>query len=288
MSTSHLDDALRLLGRFAVFTGVGVVAFIVSGMLFKPVFPDGLPPGPDRIVVVSSMATVALLVAHGAVVLFFERARWETTGLGAAGWHPVALLTGFATGAAGILVPTALLTIAGALVFEATVPGAQGQAMLDALMVLAAPAAFEELLTRGYVLGALARQYGEPAAVVLTSVAFGVMHLGNPGATASAVVAVVVAGIFLATLRLATGSLVAAWLAHLAINWIQGAVLHAPISGLGFLPKPGYRAVPVGADWLTGGAWGLEAGAVTAGTLLVVTFLLILARPRPRPHPRAT
>ena len=40
------------------------------------------------------------------------------------------------------------------------------------------------------------------------------------------------------------------------------------------------------ADWVTtfqlaygGGAWGLEAGAVTAATLLVVIFLLFHARP---------
>jgi hypothetical protein len=85
----------------------------------------------------------------------------------------------------------------------------------------------------------------------------------------------------LATLCLGGGNAVAlaAWLAHLAINWTQGAVLHAPISGLAFLPTPHYRAEVSGPGWLTGGAWGLEAGAVTAATLLVVTFLLFWARP---------
>lgn len=89
---------------------------------------------------------------------------------------------------------------------------------------------------------------------------------------------------FLAGVRLTTGSLAAAWLAHLGTNWAQGALLHAPISGLTFLPTPGYRLVPSGPDWLTGGAWGLEAGAATAATLLVITFLLFYARPAMSTH----
>jgi uncharacterized protein len=154
-----------------------------------------------------------------------------------------------------------------------------GPALMDALVILAAPALMEELLARGYALGVIARRYGEVPAIAITSLGFGLLHLANPGASAWSVGAVVIAGVFLAAVRLVTGSLAAAWLAHLAFNWVQGGVLHAPISGLTFLPMPNYRAEASGPAWLTGGDWGLEAGAATAVTLLVVTFLLFWARP---------
>ena len=36
--------------------------------------------------------------------------------------------------------------------------------------------------------------------------------------------------------------------------------------------------LPGGPEWITGGAWGLEAGGAAVLTLLVVTFLLLYAR----------
>ncbi|HVT40817.1 MAG TPA: hypothetical protein VHE78_17390, partial [Gemmatimonadaceae bacterium] len=83
--------------------------------------------------------------------------------------------------------------------------------------------------------------------------------------------------LFLASVRLATGSLYAAFVAHLAWNFVQGAVLHAPVSGLA-LPAPGYRAVDAGPAWLTGGAWGPEGGLAAAAGMLGATFLLLWRR----------
>jgi uncharacterized protein len=279
MSGRALHALLRVLARLFAFALIALAAFVLAGLVLRPAFPDGLPTGPDGLGVISMMFTASLLLAHAAVVLLFERGRWDATGLGAGGWRPLALLLGVVVGATGILVPALVLAVAESLTFVPAEPGPVGAALLDALVLLAAPALMEELLTRGYALGVIARQYGEAPAIAVTSLGFGLLHLANPGASAGAVSAVVVAGVFLSAVRLTTGSLAAAWLAHLAINWTQGAVLHAPISGLAFLPTPHYRAEVSGPGWLTGGAWGLEAGAVTAATLLVVTFLLFWARP---------
>jgi hypothetical protein len=73
-----------------------------------------------------------------------------------------------------------------------------------------------------------------------------------------------------------TGSLPAAWGAHLAWNWIMAAVLHVPVSGLPF-DTPGYRAVLQGPAWLTGGGWGPEGGAVA---LVVMGAGAGVGRPR--------
>jgi hypothetical protein len=100
------------------------------------------------------------------------------------------------------------------------------------------------------------------------------LHLLNPDPTLLSTTMVALAGVFLATVRLMTGSLWAAGIAHLAWNLAQAVVLHAPVSGLP-MPTPGYRLVDHGPAWLTGGEWGPEGGIAAAGGMLLATFLLV-------------
>lgn len=277
---SMVEESLRLTGRLLTFGLAAIIAFVLSGVIMKPILPDGLPAaGAERIVVVSAMLVTALMLAHFAVVLIFERTKWDATGFGVDGWRPLALITGLVAGTLGVLIPAGALYFGGAIEFQAADPGPIAPLLLDAFIVLSAPALFEELLVRGYVFGTIAKTWGDIAAVVITSLVFGLMHGMNPGASVWTLLAVTVAGVFLASVRLSTGSLAATWLAHVAINWVQGGLLHAPISGLDFLPSPNYEMVATGPAWLTGGEWGLEAGAATALTLLIVSFLLFRFRP---------
>lgn len=279
-----LDDVLRFIGRLFVLVFAALFAAFVAGIVLKPVFPMGLPLGPERLLVLGFITAFAALVGHVTVVLIFERGDWTVVGLGRDAWRPVPLALATLAGLAVVSVPAAALVATGHVTVVDGPPGGWGIAAFDALLWLAAPALFEELLARGYVFGELERRANATVAIALTSLGFGLLHWWNPGATPWTIGAVVLAGVFLGTVRHVTGSLVAAFLAHLAVNWAQGAVLHAPISGLEFLPTPGYRLVPGEPAWLTGGAWGLEAGAATAAALLVVTFLFLVAARRREAH----
>ena len=127
---------------------------------------------------------------------------------------------------------------------------------------------------RGYLLTTLVEGVGAPFAVAITSVLFAMLHLLNPAPTFISTAMVALAGVFLAVIRLTTGSLWAAWAGHLAWNLVQAVALHAPVSGLP-LDTPGYRLVDHGPAWATGGAWGPEGGLAAAGGMLVATFLLV-------------
>jgi membrane protease YdiL (CAAX protease family) len=114
--------------------------------------------------------------------------------------------------------------------------------------------------------------------VLLTSVAFGLMHLSNPGATAESVALVTLAGVFLAAVRVVLNSLYAAWMAHLAWNWVMAVPLHAAVSGVRF-ESPEYQAVTTPPAWLSGGAWGPEGGAM-AGLGMIGGLAYLYARRR--------
>ncbi|HVZ47458.1 MAG TPA: CPBP family intramembrane glutamic endopeptidase, partial [Gemmatimonadaceae bacterium] len=228
------------------------------------------------------VATVACLVAAtwltGRLVHGERDPVWPHAGLTRGAWRPRVLAAAFAAGTLVILLPALALVAVGAARFEpATATDGPLTVAWAALALLIPAAAAEELLFRGYAFDACRAGMGPRGAVAVTSVGFALAHLLNPDPTIASVAAVACAGVFLAIVRLTTGSLVAAVLAHLGVNYAQAVGLHAAVSGLA-LQTPAYRYVPTGPDWLTGGAWGPEAGAGVVVALAVASFRYATSR----------
>jgi hypothetical protein len=264
---------LRTMGRLVAFIGASLLALaVVPALLYPFIRISGSITG-TRLIAFGAMSCVAMLLATAVTVRLFGESWRDTTRLSADALGRWPMLGGLAAGWFAISIPSGLLIWFGAL---RIVPAESGNWWAGAGLALAilVPAALtEELALRGYAFTLLQRAWGVTTAVLVTSVAFGLLHLFNPGVTAQSVALVTLAGGFLALVRLAFDSLWAAWLAHLGYNFVQLAVLHTPVSGLA-VPQPYYRTISNGPAWLTGGAWGPEAGAAAAFGMLGVSFLL--------------
>ena len=277
--------ALRTPWRLALFLAAVVAALVVVNAVLVPLV-SGVAwfAARQRLELTSWAFLAALLLAH---VVSFRVAGgdWREVRLHRAAARPRIALTGFVIGLAAIGVPSLVLLGAGWLHAEPAPPGSSLAAGVRLFVVLAPAALWEELLVRGYAFAALRRGVGDLSAVALTSVAFGLLHLQNEGANLQAVGQVVFAGVWLCGVLLVTESLYAAWAAHLGWNWMMAAMLHAPVSGLGFA-VPDFRVVDAGPDWATGGAWGPEAGlGATLG--MAATLIFLFARRTRREEPRA-
>ncbi len=222
---------------------------------------------------------ISLLMAHGIMLGMIDPAGWRYVRMHREAMRPRALVGGFGLGTAPIGLTCGLLLAVGWLDVQVAPDGPWwGDAMRVSLALL--PAAFyEELLSRGYVFSALTDGIGRIGAIALTSLAFGLLHLWNPGWTVGSIASVVLAGVFLAAVLLVTQSLYAAWLAHFAWNWVMAVPLHVRVSGLS-LANPDYQTVDSGPDWATGGRWGPEGGAVAAAAMILALVLLYLGRKR--------
>ncbi|NUQ19420.1 MAG: CPBP family intramembrane metalloprotease, partial [Gemmatimonadaceae bacterium] len=169
------------------------------------------------------------LAAHWVMIRFIDRDSWSYVGLARRDAAARRVLPGLALGTLAVGVPCAALLLAGWLRIDAAPPAGESLAAQSAgLALFLLPAAFaEELLMRGYLLSSLADGIGRWSALVLTSVVFALLHVGNPGMSAGALVVVGLAGVFLGAVRFATSSLYAAWAAHFAWNAVLALVLHA-------------------------------------------------------------
>ena len=275
------DGTVRAFWRVLFFCGATVVGLTVIMAILYPIAAVlGLPDfaRATRLPVPDLMTVGALLIGTYAASRAVDGVRdgiWTRVGLGRRALRWRAIATGFAVGTVAILLPSAALTAVGRFTVG-TQPQLQSWMAASgvALVVLTFAALAEELAMRGYILTTLRESVGTPAAIAITSVMFALLHLGNPDPTVIGIATVGLAGYFLAVVRIATGSLYATWIAHLAWNFTQAALLHAPVSGLP-LPQPGYRLVDHGPAWLTGGSWGPEGGLAAAVGMLVTIFLLI-------------
>lgn len=210
------------------------------------------------------------LIATFVFLRLVEKLPWSTIGLHAEAASPALMVRGTALGAGAIGLASLMLVAVQQLRIVAAPDGSWWGTAGHAAAVLLPAAFFEELAMRGYVFSVLRRTAGWKVALIVTSVVFGLLHAGNPGADVQSMLAVIVAGFFLGAVFLATGSLYAVGAAHFAWNWTMAGLLHTPVSGL-TMPTPDYRTIDSGPDWLTGGAWGPESGfaaiAIMSGAL---------------------
>jgi membrane protease YdiL (CAAX protease family) len=223
-------------------------------------------------------APTALIIA-GAVILAYKGfKRWlerepdrEYAWPGAAGELAAGLSIGFAlfTLMAGSVWLMGGLTISG-------VRGGIGDLWLW-LGIGIYSGVFEETLFRGVLLRQIEQVTGTWIALALTAALFGFIHLHNPNSTLVAGLAITMeAGILLGAAYILTRRL---WLAigiHAAWNFTQGWVFSLPVSG-STAPTGLLVTSRQGPEWLTGGAFGLEASlmAMLTATLAGIAMLAL-------------
>ena len=274
---------LRTPWRLIVFAALLFAASQVVPLVVVPTFSVISQIVGEPVPAYSWVMLAAVWVALVLSLRVIDQASWHSIGMGVEHWRGRPLWVGWLLGAVVIATTALLLAVAGYLRFDdVALPIIDGQpltffeawlATAFRLLVLLAPAAlWEELVFRGYLWKVADDAGGEMVALWSTSVGFGLIHLFNPNAGIRTTILVVLAGLCLGLVRLRLG-LPAAWLAHLAWNWVMAAVLHVPVSGIGF-ETPGYRADISGPSWLTGGDWGPEGGVIAA---VVLTVALMIA-----------
>lgn len=188
-----------------------------------------------------------------------------------------------ALGGAGIMLLTALATL-GIGGFHWTRGAGTLASTATGFLIFLLVAFNEETLFRGYVFQRLLGSLGEWPTQLLMAAIFAYAHWHNPGMTGAtkawATLNIALAALLLGLCYLRTGSLALPIGVHLGWNFTQGNLLGFGVSGTTMAPgllKPVFQGRP---EWLTGGAFGLEASLPCA--LVCGACILALALWKPR------
>lgn len=190
------------------------------------------------------------------------------------------LLIGF--GIAGVMIALVFLIewAAGWLSFEwfawkNEMPARAAGGILIMLAVFLSVGWYEELLDRGYWLQNLEEGLNLFWAVLISSCFFAVGHLANPNVSVTAILGLILAGVFMGYGYTRTRQL---WLPiglHTGWNFFEGTVFGFPVSGMADFPTLIHITVK-GPILMTGGAFGPEAGLVVLPALGLGALLVYL------------
>jgi uncharacterized protein len=279
------EGHLRSGWRLAIF----VVAFMVCTQLSQMILFWGLAAALHLTFVELIGSNWGFVAGHGSILVSATLVGWACgalfeelpfRALGASphrGWLKN-LALGSVLGAATLFLAALPATAARGIHFGFDPAGARaiGQTLIVSTLLFIFAAAAEEMLFRGYPLQTLTRANLAWLGIFLTSIPFAAVHLNNPHAVPGfTFVNTALAGIWLAVAYLRTRSLCLPLALHWSWNWAQASVLGLPVSGIERIaPAPLLRAMNVGPDWLTGGAYGIEGGAACTLALLLSTLII--------------
>jgi len=251
---------------------VGVLALILPYGLLAALSRATRPIGPVVLPILA--AGLAILIYR---VLMAKLAKRPLPEL-AAGPFARETLSGLAVGVAFVGGSAGLVDLLGGYRFV-WAPAAP-IALLSILTINCAAAVIEELVFRGVAFQAIEQMGGRFTALAVTSLFFGIAHLGNPNATAWSAFAIACeAGLLLGAAFLWRRHLGFVMGLHFGWNAVE-ALLGIPVSGH---TVPGLlRAELTGSELLTGGSFGLEDSLVPVIASLFLSIpMLFLANRRP-------
>jgi len=273
---------LRSGWRIAIFLTLFIFASVVLGGIVQFLafrFPGVLVPGTARSMFVYSLISLIPAVLVGWICgRFLEGLPFRALGAAFSNRWARHLAAGLLIGAATLVLAVGIAMVFGGLSFDLDSQGSEsiGRTMWLSLVIFAVAAAFEEALFRGYILQTFSRAGMAWLAIALTSVFFGLVHLGNPGANAISTMNTALAGIWFGVAYLKTRDLWFPFGIHLAWNWMQGAFFGIEVSGLTEITSaPLLKEIDRGPAWLTGEAYGVEAGIVCTVAIIVSIVVII-------------
>ncbi len=271
------EHRLRCGWRLLLFLLLGTLLFVPLGFLLAWIFAPNPPAWAYHPAASEALIAVHITLSVALARRWLDRRPWKDLGLA---WDPQApreML--FGIGLSGLMMGSIFLTewaLGWAQITEVAwqrLPWARLLPLLgEALLLWILVGWTEELLFRGYLLTNLREGLNLPWAVFLTSLFFALVHWGNPNWTPAALGGIFLAGLFLAAGWLTTRRL---WLPiglHIGWNLFEGTVFGFPVSGL-HLPSLITLQVQ-GPSWLTGGAFGPEAGLILVPALIGGTWIM--------------
>ena len=211
----------------------------------------------------------------GCTLLFYKfyLRRFENSsllGYESSNWFRKVLL-GIAIGSGLIILQVAFLAITGHYHIDSFQPSSE---VIKYIFLMMLVGFLEELVARGIIFRLLEKWTGSLIALLVVAVEGGLAHATNPNATLWSSIAVGLEfGILMTLVYMATRNLWVVSALHFAWNFTMGGIFDIAVSGTD--AQSLFKATLEGPAYLTGGAFGIEAGTPAIVITIVSSAILI-------------
>ncbi len=281
--------AVYYVAQFAVmipfFIGMIVImvcdkdflAASISGDSYKIMLATEKIMNSDSLMIVNLFATVMMIIVTMLFCKLIQKRKMRTLGFKKPGmWkeYGLGLLIGFGMMATMVLI--CALTGAVKLQFNENLLSVAGIGMLLLIFIgFLIQGMSEEVLCRSYFLVSVARRKNNIwLGIILNAVAFGLLHLGNPGITPLSMVNLILFGIFASVYFVKRGSIWGVAAIHSIWNFAQGNIFGILVSGQGFKTTIFTSELNESLTILNGGSFGMEGGILT--TIITLAGIVIM------------
>jgi len=278
---SQMDEKLskwKLFWRFPIIWMIaGAISIILVDSSIRPLAEQ--VPGLLSLLLTLTLGFLAIIVYMFTMKYLARRSIPELSKKGA-GFEAV---MGALTGVIFIALSTIIIVSLGGYSFQWANDADTVPVLIASIEAALGAAIVEELIFRGLMFQAVNRLLGSWTALAVTSLFFGIAHLGNTGATLWSAFAITLeAGVLLGAAFMWRRNLWFAMGLHFSWNALEG-LLGIPVSGH---TTAGLLIVKVqGPYLLTGGNFGLEGSVVPVIISLLIAIPMLYAANRNRNLP---
>jgi len=231
-------DVLLLVGVTIAASFVFSLLVLVPAQLFifKNVPLAELAKTPELLLLIQLLAYAVVFAVMYSMLRaragsFWKTIGWNWPGSSWAAYIGVGAVAFFALASLGRLLP-----IPHNLPIENFFENAR-QATLMSVFATAIAPIMEELFFRGFLYPVLARRISMVPSILLTSLAFGMLHGGQLKYSWAAVLIIFLIGVILTTVRARTNSVAASFLVHVGYNGMLSVLLYVGTGGFRHLEK---------------------------------------------------
>ena len=132
----------------------------------------------------------------------------------------------------------------------------------------------EEVFFRGFIMNIFSSQKGVVFGILMSSVFFAIMHIGNPGTQFLAIINIFIFGLVFGLLFYWSNNIWLTGAAHSFWNFTMGSVLGIPVSGQRDITSIFKTNVFNNKAFINGGAFGLEGGIIV--TIFGIILCIVL------------
>lgn len=228
--------------------------------------------------------TIFMLVINAVMILvtwlfckLFQKRKMATLGFckkGAVKEYLIGLLVGFVCFSAAVL----LGVLSGALKVEGISSSFSIGIFVLYTIGFMIQGMAEEVMCRGYFMVSIARRYSLVAAVLINSIGFAALHLGNSGISVLAFINLSLFGIFASLYFIRRGNIWGIGAVHSIWNLVQGNFYGIKVSGMEVTNSFLTMTSVEGKEFLNGGEFGLEGSIFVTLVLAVGIVILYLGK----------